>query len=133
MKKKILIAAIMALALVGFLPAKVLAAELGKDPVCDISMDDATRAAAGCDDTGDSTQVWTTVQTILDIVIAILGLIAVLFVVIGAAQYMTSQGDPGKTKKAKDTIVYAVLGVILASLAFTIVNFVLANIFGKSS
>ena len=38
---------------------------------------------------------------------------------------MMSQGDPGKTKKAKDTILYGLIGLIVCLLAFAIVQFVI--------
>ena len=39
--------------------------------------------------------------------------------------YTTSGGDPGKVKKGKDTIIYGIVGLIIAILAFVIVNFVI--------
>ena len=45
-------------------------------------------------------------------------------IVIGGVSYATSQGDPGKVKKGKDTIMYGIIGMIIALLAFAIVNFV---------
>ena len=65
---------------------------------------------------------------IINGVVGALSLVAVIFIVVGGVNYMTSQGDPGKTKKAKDTILYAVIGLIIAVLAFAIVNFVIVNI-----
>lgn len=95
---------------------------------CDMITDEAQKEAAGCNLSGNA-NIGITAQNIINVVIAVLGIVAVIFVIIGAVQYMTSQGDPGKTKKAKDTILYAILGIILAALAFTIVNFVLVNLF----
>ena len=46
-------------------------------------------------------------------------------IVIGGINYALSQGDPGKVKKAKDTILYGVIGLVVALLAFAIVTFVL--------
>ena len=43
---------------------------------------------------------------------------------------MTSAGDAGKVKKAKDTILYGVIGLVIVVLAFAIVNFVIVNILG---
>ena len=45
----------------------------------------------------------------------------------------TVEGDPSKTKKAKDTILYAVIGLIICALAFAIVNFVISNIINNSA
>lgn len=56
----------------------------------------------------------------------ILGIAAVIFIILGGYNYATSNGDSGKTKKAKDTILYACIGLILAIMAYAIVGFVLS-------
>lgn len=50
-------------------------------------------------------------------------------IIIGGFNFMTSAGDPGKVKKGKDTILYGIIGLVVALLAFAIVNFVLNGIF----
>ena len=75
--------------------------------------------------------LWANIQTIINAVIGILGLICVIIMIIGGVQYMTSSGDAGKVKKAKDTILYGLIGLVICVLAFAIVNFVLANILGQ--
>lgn len=65
---------------------------------------------------------------ILNAVVGVLGIVAVIVIVMGGVGYMTSGGDPGKTKKAKDTILYGVIGLIIVALAFVIVNFVIKTI-----
>ena len=127
MKKKIL--AIILAGMMALLPVNVFAVELGKDPICDGLTDELERKAAGCDMTEKDADVGNIMLNIINIVIAILGLVAILFVIIGAVGYTTSQGDPAKTKKARDTILYAILGVVLAVLAYAIVNFVLVSLF----
>ena len=52
---------------------------------------------------------------------------AVLFLVIGAVRYSASAGDQGLITKAKDTILYAIIGLIVSMLAFTGVQFVLGR------
>lgn len=69
-----------------------------------------------------------TVQVIIDVIIGVLGLVAVLVIILGGVSYTTSTGDPGKVKKAKDTIMYGIIGLIVAILAYAIVNFVLSSI-----
>ena len=70
------------------------------------------------------------VTNILNVVIGVLGIVAVIVIIIGGIQYMTSTGDAGKVKKAKDPILYGVIGLVVVILAFAIVNFVIANING---
>lgn len=71
------------------------------------------------------------ITNILNAVIGVLGIVAVIVIVLGGIQYMTSAGDPGKVKKAKDTILYGIIGLVICVLAFAIVNFVITNL-GKS-
>ena len=70
---------------------------------------------------------------IINGVIGVLGLVAVVVIIVGGVQYMTSSGDAGKVKKAKDTILYGVIGLVICVLAFAIVNFVISNIIGGNN
>ena len=81
------------------------------------------------DDEGD---LWTSVSSIIKAVIGVLGLVCVIVIIIGGVNYMTSSGDAGKVKKAKDTILYGVIGLVICVLAFAIVNFVLDRILGAA-
>ena len=102
------------------------------DSVCD-HLDPSSPAyrANGCGGTS-TTDFSNTIIGIVNGIVGALSLVAVIFIVIGGINYMTSQGDPAKTKKAKDTILYAVIGLIVAVLAFAIVNFVIAKIINNA-
>lgn len=65
------------------------------------------------------------IKTIVNILLFVLGAIAVIMIIIGGIRYSTSGGDAGSIKGAKDTILYAVIGLVVAILAYAIVNFVL--------
>lgn len=67
------------------------------------------------------------IGTIIQAILGVLGVVAVIFIIVGAVNYVTSQGDAGKVKKARDTILYAVIGLIIALLAFAIVGFILGK------
>lgn len=69
-----------------------------------------------------------TVTKVLQLVFGIAGAVAVLVITVAAFQYVVSQGDPQATAKAKNTILYAIIGLIVCALAFTIVTFVIDNI-----
>ncbi len=79
---------------------------------------------------GDSNLV-ESITGIINAVIAVLGIVCVIVMIIGGVNYMTSSGDAGKVKKAKDTILYGVIGLVICVLAFAIVNFVIANILNQ--
>lgn len=61
---------------------------------------------------------------VLKIVFAAAALLSVIFVAVGGLKYTLSNGDPSGMAKAKDTILYALVGLIIAVSAFTIVSFV---------
>ncbi len=58
----------------------------------------------------------------------IIGAVAVLMIVIGGLRYVLSNGDSTATANAKNTILYAAVGLVIAAMANAIVNFVLTNI-----
>ena len=64
-------------------------------------------------------------KKIINAILMILGIIAVIMIIIGGIRYTTSNGDSSAIKSAKDTIMYAVIGLVVAILAFAIVNFVI--------
>lgn len=80
--------------------------------------------AAVCNGTGDSAPAL--IKNVINTILVVLGMIAVIMIIIGGIRYTTSNGDSGSTKSAKDTILYAVIGLVVAILAFAIVNFVVA-------
>lgn len=61
---------------------------------------------------------------ILNIVFVAAGVLAVVFIIIGGVKYILSGGDASGIKSAKETITYAIIGLIITLLAFGIVNFV---------
>ena len=75
-----------------------------------------------------STNFTDSIITIINWVIGILGLVCVIVIIIGGVNYMTSSGDSGKVKKAKDTILYGIIGLVICILAFAIVNFVISGV-----
>lgn len=66
-----------------------------------------------------------TVQNVIDILFYAIGVIAVIMIIIGGIKYTTSNGDSSAITSAKNTILYAVVGLVVAILAYAIVNFVL--------
>ena len=74
----------------------------------------------------------TLVKNLVNWFIGVSGLVAVIFIVVGGVGYMTSRGDPGKLQKAKSTIMYSIIGLIIVALSMAIFNFVY-DIFNKNS
>lgn len=67
----------------------------------------------------------TTVNNIINVFSALVGLVAVLMIVFGGYRYITSAGDSTKVNSAKDTVLYAVVGLIIVALAQVIVKYVI--------
>lgn len=70
-----------------------------------------------------------TVSGAFNSVLMIAGAIAVVFIVLGGIKYSTSQGDPGETKKAKETITYAIIGLVVVMLSFGILQLFTGRVF----
>jgi hypothetical protein len=66
-------------------------------------------------------------KTITNVLLFIIGAVAVIMLIIGGIRYTVSGGDSGAVTSAKNTILYAVVGIIVAVLAYAIVNFVLTS------
>ena len=66
-------------------------------------------------------------------ILYVVGVISVIMLVWGGLRYILSGGDNKKVTDAKNTILYAIIGLIIAVLAFAIVNFVLNAIGGPAA
>lgn len=64
-------------------------------------------------------------KTIVNVLLFIIGAISVIMLIFGGIRYTISGGDSGAVTSAKNTILYAIVGLIVAFLAFAIVNWVL--------
>lgn len=65
------------------------------------------------------------IQDIISTLLFAVAVIAVIMIIVGGIRYVTSDGDSGRIKSAKDTILYAVIGLVVALLSYAIVNFVI--------
>ena len=66
-------------------------------------------------------------QQISNTLIFLVGAIAVIMLIIGGLRYVTSNGEASSIKGAKDTITYAIIGIIVAILSFALVSFVIGR------
>lgn len=64
------------------------------------------------------------VLSIVDNLVRIAALVSVIFVVVGGVKYVTSQGEPEGVKGAKDSIINALIGLVIAIIAATVVSFI---------
>ncbi len=68
-----------------------------------------------------------TVKNIFNVVLGLAGAVAVAFIVFGGIKYMLSQGESNQIKQARDTILYAVIGIVVVVVSFMLVNFVIGK------
>ena len=69
-----------------------------------------------------------TVETVLRLVWIVSTILSVIFVAIGGLKYTLSNGDSNQINSAKNTILYALVGLVISLLAFVITTFVLGRL-----
>lgn len=67
---------------------------------------------------------------ITNVILLIVGVVSVIMLIYGGLRYIMSGGDSKKVTDAKNTILYAIIGLIISLLAYAIVNFVLTSVVG---
>lgn len=65
--------------------------------------------------------------TVTNILLFLMGAISVIMIIVGGIRYATSQGDQTQMQSAKNTILYAVIGVVVSIAAYAIVSFVVTQ------
>lgn len=97
--------------------------------LCKGVTDASGTAAQGCfttDTSGDNT-LSALAKKVINIFSIIVGIVAVIMVIYGGFRYITSGGDSGRVGNAKNTLIYAVIGLIIVALAQFLVHFVLST------
>ena len=67
-------------------------------------------------------------RQVTNVILYIVGIIAVIMLIIGGIKYVVSGGDSKKVTDAKNTVLYAIIGLVICFLAFAIVNFVISSL-----
>ena len=117
MIKKILFSLIVVIASL-FIPITNTYANWNQN-TCNLSNADADPSCSGSQQTAPGLAV-----VLIEIVIGVLGIAAVVFIIINGYRYTTARGNPDAVKKASSGLIFSVVGLIVAILAFAIVNFV---------
>ena len=104
----------------------VAVALVGAAQVSALTLQEGAEAArcSGCpEDLFGETGVF---RQITDIVLYIAGAVAVIMLIIGGIRYVVSGGDSKKVTDAKNTVLYAIIGLVIVFLAYAIVHFVIS-------
>lgn len=139
-KVKLIIASIFALSL-SLAPAALVAGSAVAAPTdiqnatcagANLQAPTATNAGA-CDisNSSASSNVTKLVTLAVNIFSWVIGVIAVFAIIFGGFKYITSAGESGGVTSAKNTILYAIIGLVIVALAQVIVRFVLGNVTGS--
>ena len=87
----------------------------------------AASGSGGCTDPGGKS-INNVIAAVVNILSWLVGIIAVIMIIVGGFRYVTSGGDSGNTTTAKNTIIYAIIGLIVVAFAQFIVQFVLTKV-----
>lgn len=123
--KGLMVVPVVALAVAGF-AAPVHAADCAND---DYTLKNAAKCAKTSDQSeslfGGENGVFNTISKVL---IFLVGAISVIMLIFGGVRYTVSGGDQKAVEAAKNTILYAIIGIIVAILAYAVVEFVISSI-----
>lgn len=72
-----------------------------------------------------STDLPAVLNTIINVVLIFLFLVAFAYLIYGGSQFLTSSGDADKVASARNTILYAIIGVIVIALSYVLLNWVI--------
>lgn len=100
----------------------------------DKSLNDGAKSAQGKDQQGDAATLFGDssgqggiFKTVTNVLLFLIGAISVIMLIVGGIRYVVSGGDSTAVQNAKNTILYAIVGVVVAILAFAVVNFVITS------
>jgi len=85
-------------------------------------------ADATCVADGSGTNVNSIVTTVINVFSWLVGVVSVIMIIVGGFKYVTSGGESSGVTSAKNTILYAIVGLIIVAISQVIVKFVLSNV-----
>lgn len=118
-KIKLIIAGLLLVPVVALAAAAPVGAQGLTDALSDVKTDDLVDVQPN--------DLGTTVQTVVNFLLWLIGILSVIMIIFGGIKYTTSGGDSGKLTSAKNTIIYSVIGLLVAIFAYAIVNLVIAQ------
>ncbi len=86
-----------------------------------------TNDVGGINDVNTSVTAGTIISNVLSWAYSAAGIVAVVFIIKGGFDYMMSRGDPSKTHQGTQTLIFAVVGLVVVILAAVITNFILGS------
>lgn len=122
-KVKLMLASFVALIVFSGAMLPVMAsAETSKQAAC------SALGSSSCAQPAGSTSIDTVIAAVINILSAVVGVVAVIMIIVGGFKYITSGGDSNKATGARNTIMYAIVGLVVVAFSQMIVYFVLNKI-----
>lgn len=124
------IVATLGLAVPFAMPVAVHAQDIDNNLKCGANLDFSSESGTDCEAAAEESagdRVNNIVTSVINILSLIVGVAAVIMIMIGGMRYITSNGDSGQVGNAKNTILYAIVGLIVVALAQIIVRFVVGR------
>ncbi len=131
-KNKIkLIIASLALAVIPLLTPAVVSAQA--DITKNLEKGTCLNVNGGCETEDPTNKVNNIISTIINIFSLVVGVVSVIMIIIGGLKYITSGGESNNVTSAKNTIMYALVGLVIVALAQIIVRFVLTKVLNEGT
>lgn len=112
-------------------PLLVPAAASAQSPITDSLCEGVNLEVGSSNDCENDTEATDKVNGLIKLIINIfsivVGVVSVIMIIIGGLKYITSSGDSNNVQSAKNTILYAIIGLVIVALAQIIVQFVLTK------
>lgn len=119
-------------ATIGLVGSLVVASPVGAIDITETGSNTEANKALTNEKNADDT-VPVVIGRVISTILFLLGIFAVLIIIMAGFRYVTANGDAGQVKTARNTILYAVVGLIVAILSYGIVGFILSNITGGTN
>ena len=130
----------LALATLMLVPALVTTTAFAADADIDASLCKGASLSLSAGESGDCDQNGSAargldqiITNVVNIFSVVVGVVAVIMIIYGGFRYITSGGDSGNVTNAKNTILYALVGLVIVALSQFIVKFVLSKATGLAN
>lgn len=126
-KKLTRLLAIFAVAGFVFVPAAAVAQQT-QSPTTTAICEGLAISGGNCQEQPGQTNVNSAVKTAINVLSLVVGIIAVIMIIIGGLKYIISSGDSSNINSAKNTILYALIGLVIVAMAQVLVRFVVTKV-----
>lgn len=94
------------------------------DWYCDVTFPGGSGSANSDGLLGKNSAILLIVLAVIDDLLRVAGMVAVIFIIIGGFRFITAQGEPEAAAKARQSIIFSIVGLVIALIAVVIVSFI---------